>query len=54
MERVECCPVCGDAIDYPGVIWHLRRIHEYTTDMILTLLFQKLERLEGIIGQDSD
>lgn len=41
------CPVCNDKIDFRGVIWHLRIIHEFEEWYILEMLLEKISNLEN-------
>ncbi len=40
------CPECNKKIDSKGIVWHFRRIHEYSEYVIIGILFDKIDELE--------
>ena len=40
------CPECNKKIDSEGIVWHFRKIHEYSEYVIIGILFDKIYELE--------
>ena len=43
------CPVCGiDILEHEAMVRHLKKVHGHTTDMVVELLFNEIQKLKRV------